>query len=110
MKSSIAAILAVSAAAFLGTGAHAQDADATTPLNHAEARDQKVQSKAEYKANKKEAKAELDRAKADCDVSTSTAAEVSACKKDAKAQAKKDKADARLTREQEKASIDARTQ
>ena len=110
MNKSLAAILATSTAAFLCVGVHAQDTSSTAPLNQAEAHDQKTQAKADYKASKKEADARLDRAKADCEVSTNTSAEVSACKKDAKAQAKKDKADAKLTRAQDKASIDARTQ
>jgi hypothetical protein len=78
-------------------------------LTKDEARDQKIQSKADYKARKKIADANLDLNKADCETSADGAV-ARACKGSAKAQAKKDKADAKVIHSQEVQDIKDNTQ
>ena len=78
MNKTLVAVL-TAAAATLSVGAYADEA-----LTHSEAADQKTEAKADYKADKKVAKANHDLNKADCKVETSGSVE-RACKKDAKA-------------------------
>ena len=77
-------------------------------LTRDEARDAKVQSKAEYKARKNIAEANHDLSKADCKINTEGAVE-RACKHDARMGEKKEKADAKLIHKQEVQDIDAQT-
>jgi hypothetical protein len=108
MNKTLAALLATTATA-LCLGAHAADVATPAPvLDHAEAKDMKNQSDAQYKASKKEADARLARNKADCKSELSGGVE-GACKGDAKAQAKKEKADAKLMNKAEKADIKSDT-
>ncbi|MGY4831008.1 hypothetical protein ACVNIS_20715 [Sphaerotilaceae bacterium SBD11-9] len=78
------------------------------PLSQ-EAKDAKVQSKADYKARKKVADANKELSQADCETSADGAVE-RACKKEAKAAAKQDKAHAKTVYETEKKQIQEKDQ
>ena len=136
MNKSLATLLATAAAATLSMGAYAQSTDPApapgTPgttttttvttetvetkmvpppaagLTKGEAKDAKIQSKADYKARKNIAEANHDINKADCKVTTDGAVK-RACEADARAQEKKDKADAKLIHKQETQDINAET-
>ena len=136
MNKSLATLLATAAVAGFSFGAQAQSTDAQpapgTPgttttttvttettetklvpvqspgLTHSEAKDAKIESKADYKARKNIAEANHDLNKADCKVNADGAVE-RACKADARAQEKKDKADAKLIHKQEVQDINAQT-
>ena len=135
MNKSLATLIATAAAAGFSIAAHAQTTDAQpapgTPgttttttvttetvetkmvppapgLTKGEAKDAKIQAKADYKARKNIAEANHDLNKADCKVNADGAVE-RACKHDARMQEKKDKADANLIHKQEVQDIDAQT-
>jgi len=133
MNKSLTALLVTAAAAGFSMGAYAQDAQppAGTPgtttttttvttdtietkmvpapgVTHAEAKDLKTESKADYKARKNIAEANHDLNKADCKVNSDGAVE-RACKADARAQERKEKADAKLIHKQETQDINAVT-
>ena len=133
MNKSLTTLLVTAAAAGFSLGAHAQDAQPApgTPgtttttttvttdtvetklvpapgITKSEAKDLKIESKADYKARKNIAEANHDRNKADCKVGSDGAVE-RACKSDARAQEKKDKADANLIHKQETQDINAQT-
>jgi hypothetical protein len=77
-------------------------------VTKAQAKDLKIESKADYKARKNIAEANHDLNKADCKVHTSGAVE-RACKADARAAEEKEKADAKLVHKQEQQDINAVT-
>jgi hypothetical protein len=135
MNKSLATLLATAAAATFSLGAYAQSTDSMpapgTPgtttttttvttdttevklvpapgVTHAQAKDMKTMSKADYKARKNIAEANHDLNKADCKVTTDGAVE-RACKADARAQEKKEKADAKLIHKTEQSDIKAET-
>ena len=133
MNKSLATLIATAAAATFSLGAYAQSSDPApgTPgtttttttvttdtvetkmvpapgVTYAEAKDMKIESKADYKARKNIAEANHDLAKADCKVNSDGSVE-RACKADARAQEKKDKADAKLIHKQETQDINAVT-
>ena len=134
MNKSLATLLVTAAAATFSMGVYAQDAQpAATPgtpgttttttvttettetklvpapgLSHSEAKDAKIESKADYKARKNIAEASHDLNKADCKI-TAQGAVKRACEADARAQEKKDKADAKLIHKQETQDINAVT-
>ena len=82
----------------------------TTPqITHAEAKDLRTQSDAEYKARKKVAEANREPNKAECKTELEGGTE-RACKKSAKIEAKQDKANAKMIHESEKADIKAKAQ
>ncbi len=135
MNKSLATLVATFAVAGFSLAAHAQSTDAATApgtpgtttttttvttdttetkmvpapgVTHAQAKDLKTESKADYKARKNIAEANHDLNKADCKVTTDGAVE-RACKADARAQEKKEKADAKLIHKQETQDINAVT-
>jgi hypothetical protein len=77
-------------------------------VTKSQAKDLKIESKADYKARKNIAEANHDLNKADCKVNADGAVE-RACKADARAQESKDKADAKLIHKQETQDINAVT-
>ena len=133
MNKSLTTLLVTAAAAGFSMGAFAQDAQPApgTPgtttttttvttdtvetkmvpapgVTKSQAKDLKIESKADYKARKNIAEANHDLNKADCKVGSDGAVE-RACKADARAQEKKDKADANLIHKQETQDINAQT-
>ena len=133
MNKSLTTLLVTAAAAGFSMGAFAQDAQPApgTPgtttttttvttdtvetkmvpapgISKSQAKDMKIESKADYKARKNIAEANHDLNKADCKVSSDGSVE-RACKADARAQEKKDKADANLIHKQETQDINAQT-
>ena len=133
MNKSLTTLLVTAAAAGFSLGAYAQDAQPApgTPgtttttttvttdtvetkmvpapgITKSQAKDLKIESKADYKARKNIAEANHDLNKADCKVSSDGAVE-RACKSDARAQEKKEKADANLIHKQETQDINAQT-
>ncbi len=133
MNKTLSTLLVTAAAAGFSMGAIAQDAQTApgTPgtttttttvttdtietkmvpapgVTKAEAKDLKIESKADYKARKNIAEANHDLNKADCKVNSDGAVE-RACKADARAQEAKDKADAKLIHKQETQDINAVT-
>jgi hypothetical protein len=135
MNKSLATLLATAAAATFSLGAYAQSSD-TMPapgtrgtttttttvttdtietkmvpapgVTKSQAKDLKIESKADYKARKNIAEAHHDLNKADCKVNTEGAVE-RACKADARATEEKEKADAKLVHKQEQQDINAVT-
>lgn len=115
MNTSLTALTAAVAAAFLALGAQAADvandpaAAASASLTRDEAKDLQTQSEAQYKARKKVAEANEALGKADCKTELDGAAR-RACEKSAKASAKVDKADAKTIRKMEDKAIKDSTQ
>ena len=133
MNKSLATLLVTAAAAGFSLGAYAQDAQPApgTPgtttttttvttdtvetrmvpapgITKSQAKDLKIESKADYNARKNIAEAHHDLNKADCKVGSDGAVE-RACKSDARAQEAKEKADANLIHKQETQDINAQT-
>jgi hypothetical protein len=133
MNKSLTTLLVTAAAAGFSLGAYAQDAQPApgTPgtttttttvttdtvetrmvpapgITKSQAKDLKIESKADYNARKNIAEAHHDLNKADCKVGSDGAVE-RACKSDARAQEAKEKADANLIHKQETQDINAQT-
>ena len=133
MNKSLTTLLVTAAAAGFSQGAYAQDAQPApgTPgtttttttvttdtvetrmvpapgITKSQAKDLKIESKADYNARKNIAEAHHDLNKADCKVGSDGAVE-RACKSDARAQEAKEKADANLIHKQETQDINAQT-
>ena len=135
MNKSLATLLAATAVATFSMGAYAQATDTMpapgTPgtttttttvttdtietkmvpvpgVSKSQAKDLKIESKADYKARKNIAEANHDLNKADCKVNSDGAVE-RACKADARAAERKEKADAKLIHKQEQQDINAVT-
>ncbi len=133
MNKSLTTLLVTAAAAGFSLGAYAQDAQPApgTPgtttttttvttdtvetrmvpapgITKSQAKDLKIESKADYNARKNIAEAHHDLNKADCKVGSDGAVE-RACKSDARAQEAKEKADANLIHKQETQDINVQT-